>query len=42
MAPGDSFASFPPTAVAMGKPWKLPAIFTQAIKYSKALHQKVK
>ena len=30
------------TAVAMGKPWKLPAIFTQAMKYSKALHQKIK
>ena len=28
------------TAGAIGKPWKLPVIFTQAIKYSKALHQK--
>ena len=30
------------TAVATGRPWKLPAIFTQAMKYSKALHQQVK
>lgn len=26
-------------AVAIGRSWKLPAIFTQAVKYSKALHQ---